>query len=139
MASKKWWRTKRSTTVHLNPDGESVCRYHWTDVVTWEPGYVTLRTGGYDTMTTRDRMNQCADEYNLGYAVYRDKGETYLTIRNKHVCEKGNLWSKENRIPLHTVEGKRVKIAKKRKPTNCPDCVLKVLANVGEGYNHVNF
>ena len=133
--AKKWWSTKRATKVVLNPDGESVCTYHWTDVVTWEKGYVTLRTGGYDTLTTRDRMNQCADEYGLGYGVYREKGETYLVIRNKHVCNKGNVWAKENRVPLHTVEGKRIKVTNKRRPTNCGDCALKLLADAGEtGY-----
>jgi len=133
--TKKWWSTKRATKVVLNPDGESVCRYHWTDVVTWEKGYVTLRTGGYDTLTTRDRMNQCADEYGLGYAVFREKGETYFTMRNKHVCAKGNMWSKENRVPLHTIEGERIKVTKKRRPNNCGDCALKLLATAGEeGY-----
>lgn len=131
--TSRWWTTKRSTTVKLNPEGESVCRYHWTDVVTWEKGYVTLRTGGYDTLTTRDRMNQCAREYELGFAVFRDKGETYFTVRNKHVCAKGDMWSKENRVPLHTVEGTRIKVTKKRRPTNCGACALKLLADAG-GY-----
>jgi len=129
--AKKWWRTKRSTWVELDPDGESFCRYHYTNVVTWAKGYFTLDTGGYDTLTTRGRMNQCSDEYGLGYAVYRDKGETYFTQRNKHVCAKGDMWSKENRTPLWKMEKKRIKRVRKRRPTNCYACTMKLLAEAG--------
>jgi hypothetical protein len=131
MAKKKWWRTKRSTWVELDPKGESFCRYHYTNVVTWTKDYFILDTGGYDTLTTRGRMHQCALEYELGYLVWRDKGETYLSIRNKHVCAKGDVWSKENRTPLWKMENKRIKRTRKRRPTNCYACTMKLLAEAG--------
>jgi hypothetical protein len=131
MAKKKWWRTKRSTTVELDPKGESYCRYHDTNVVTWTKDYFILDTGGYDTLTTRGRMHQCQLEYNLGFLVFRDKGETYLSIPNKHVCAKGNIWGKENRTPLWKVERTKIKRTRKRRPTNCYPCTMKLLAEAG--------
>jgi len=135
MANKHWWRTKRSTTVKLNPDGESFCKYHYTTVVTWTKKHFVLDTGGHYTMTTRARMNQCSDEYGLGYAVFSERGETYFTQRNTHVCEKGNMWSKANRIPLHKVEGTKIKRrrfgASRKPPHNCYPCTMKLLAEAG--------
>lgn len=135
MAKKpnKWWRTKRSTTVKLNPDGESYCRYHDTDVVTWTKKYFILSMDGepeWDSMTTRLRMNECSEAYGLRFMVFREKGVTYLTLRNEHVCTKGNVWSKENRKPFFDIEGTKIKIPSKRKPT-CDDCTMKILGDVG--------
>lgn len=131
MATNRWWSTKRSTTVKLNPEGESYCRYHNTNVVTWTKDYFILDTGGYDTLTTRGRMHQCHLEYGLGYFVFRSRGETYFSMPNKHVCAKGDNWSKENRTPLWKVERTKIKRVRKRRPTNCYACTMKLLAEAG--------
>jgi len=50
--------------------------YHSTDIVTASADLITLRTGGWDSVTTRRKMNQAARQFDLGYGVYRHNGES---------------------------------------------------------------
>ena len=70
---------KVATTVQ-NDDSKLVVTYHNTDVVTFhkETNTLVLDTGGWFTATTKTRMNQTANEYNLNYYVYQDKGQWYV-------------------------------------------------------------
>ena len=128
--ANKWWRTKRDTNVHLNYNGESTCKYHYTTVVLWTNDYAILRTGGWDTMTTRDRMNQCAQEYDLPYNVWREKGQTSVVVRTGHVCGK-----KLKRYPIDGDDNDMVKVKfpkrKPKLPKNCSDCAMKLLSEAG--------
>lgn len=59
--------------------GDLTCiTYHQTQIVAFDRHNITLRTGGWDSVTTRRKMNQTANQFGLGYAVYRDKGESYV-------------------------------------------------------------
>ena len=42
--------------------------------------YVTLDNGGWYTATSKRRMNQASNEYNLGYIVYQVDYEWYVRI-----------------------------------------------------------
>jgi hypothetical protein len=51
--------------------GDLTCiTYHSTQIVAFDRHNVTLRTGGYDTATTRRKMNQASRQFGLGYKVY---------------------------------------------------------------------
>jgi len=52
--------------------------YHSTQIVTFDRLNITLRTGGWDSLTTRRKMNQASRQFGLGFSVYRDKGESYV-------------------------------------------------------------
>lgn len=52
--------------------------YHSTAIVTASADLITLRTGGWDSVTTRRKMNQAARQFDLGYGVYRDKGKSFV-------------------------------------------------------------
>ena len=63
-------------------DGQtSTVRYHYTDVVKvdWDTGIITLNTGGWETSTTKLRMNQASSEWGLGYHVYQHKHDWFVT------------------------------------------------------------
>jgi hypothetical protein len=62
--------TRVITTENL-----TIVYYHNTPVVSFTPSYITLDTGGWETSTTKRRMNQVSAEFNLGYSVYQKKGE----------------------------------------------------------------
>jgi len=47
----------RSTVQYTRPDGAIAVRFHHTDVVVTKGNIVTLDTGGWNTVTTRERMN----------------------------------------------------------------------------------
>ena len=61
-------------------EGVTRVRYHSTDVATVDGDYVTLRSGGWKTATTKARMNQAASQLGLGYSVYQKKYEWYVTL-----------------------------------------------------------
>jgi hypothetical protein len=60
----------RATTTYTDERGTHI-RYHATEVVSFDAKRVTLRTGGYRTLTTRTRMNQASNQYDLGYHVFQ--------------------------------------------------------------------
>ena len=57
MSRVPWYPTRVAITTET--DGTVAVRYHRTDVATLHPdGSVTLRTGGWRTVTAKRRMNQ---------------------------------------------------------------------------------
>ena len=67
----------------VTKDGKtSTVRYWSTDVVkvNWNTGIITLNTGGWDTVTTKLRMNQASREWGLGYHVYQSKGDWFVSM-----------------------------------------------------------
>lgn len=60
--------------------GITYVRYHNTDVVSFTDKRVTLRTGGWCTVTTKTRMNQAANQFGLGYSVYQKNHDWYVNL-----------------------------------------------------------
>ena len=70
------------TTVTADAAHRIIVTYHRTQIVkVSHDGTITLDFGGYDTVTTRRKMTQASRQFNLGYSVYRDKGETFVQWR----------------------------------------------------------
>ena len=69
---------KHKTTVKRDGDTVTV-RYWHTDVVTANllTGEVTLNTGGWQSVTTKARMNQTSAEYNMGFSVYQKNWQLF--------------------------------------------------------------
>lgn len=58
-SGKKISKKIANNTLEINyPDGRRAIRLHDTDVVTFENGHVILNSGGWQTRTTKDRINQ---------------------------------------------------------------------------------
>jgi len=58
------------TTFKL--DGDKGCvTYTDTDIVEWVKNKITLRSGGWESVTTKRKMNQAANQFNLGYSVFQ--------------------------------------------------------------------
>lgn len=59
--------------------GDLTCvTYHATQIVGFDKRHIVLRTGGWDSVTTRRKMNQAARQFGLGYSVYRKDGTSYV-------------------------------------------------------------
>lgn len=71
--------TGRATSIYSDADGTHV-QYHNTRVVSFDAKRITLRTGGWRTMTTKTRMNQAASQFRLGFSVYQKAGEWYVRL-----------------------------------------------------------
>lgn len=63
-------------------NGTTIIRYHDTDVVKFNDRTIQLDTGGWKTATTKLRMNQAANQFNLRYHVSQYRGEWYVEFRN---------------------------------------------------------
>lgn len=77
---------ENNTIRYHKSDGTVVIRLHFTDIVTFHPDdSITLNSGGWQTLTTKDRMNKFSpfllyQEKNIWYVVnnYNGKGQTYV-------------------------------------------------------------
>lgn len=65
-------------TTITNADERTIITYHRTAIVEFDGDTITLRTGGWDSVTTRRKMNQAAAQFGLHYSVFRDKGESLI-------------------------------------------------------------
>ena len=75
---------KTATSVRYDDHGATVCRYHQTDIVKIKDGAVTLNSGGWRTVTTKRRMNQCFEEWGLPFYLYQEKGEWKVSGNGKN-------------------------------------------------------
>ena len=63
-------------------NGYTRITYHQTVVVKFSNTEVRLDSGGYRTATTKVRMNQASNQYNLGFQVYQSKHDWYVVTRS---------------------------------------------------------
>lgn len=50
-------------------NGWTIIRYHSTDVVKFNDKQIILDSGGWLTATTKTRMNQAANQFDLGFHI----------------------------------------------------------------------
>ncbi|MBE0573628.1 hypothetical protein IH575_01860 [Candidatus Dojkabacteria bacterium] len=55
-------------------------RYHNTTVVTFSGSQVMLNSGGWKTNTTKLRMNQASNQFNLRFSVYQKDYQWYVVV-----------------------------------------------------------
>ena len=60
-------------------------RFHDTDVVSFNPKTITLKSGGWRTNTTKKRMNQVSQEFNLGFNVVQEKFDWFVLSKGKKI------------------------------------------------------
>ena len=69
----------RNTLDYTDAAGVRRIRLHKTDILTiWPNGAFEIATGGWNTHTTRDRLNQFLPK---GWGVYTSRGEIHLSNR----------------------------------------------------------
>ena len=52
--------------------------YHGTIVVEFNHDTITLNSGGWQTQTTKTRMNQASNQFDLGYSVFQKNYVWYV-------------------------------------------------------------
>jgi hypothetical protein len=65
--------------------------YQSTDIVKWNQDRITLNSGGWETRTTKRKMNQAARQFKLEYSVFQDDFTWYVTFNNKTVPYKDGI------------------------------------------------
>lgn len=82
LSRKKRTRVFRTyTDSEVRGDRIHVQLWH-TVVVEFDNVEIRLNTGGWKTVTTKNRMNQTAHEYHLGYKVYQQNFEWFVLYKN---------------------------------------------------------
>ena len=71
---------KHATTV-VRSEQETHVTYHNTKVVSFDHENIILNTGGWKTPTTKIRMNQTSNEYDLGYRVFQHEYEWFVDYK----------------------------------------------------------
>ena len=64
-------------------EGMTSIVYHSTAVVQFNSDKIILNSGGWDTRTTKTRMNQASNQYGLGFEVYQVNYSWYVDYRDK--------------------------------------------------------
>lgn len=59
-----------ATTVRYE-NGATIVRYHQTDILKFNEDKIILNTGGWNTTTTKKRLNQASAQFGLNYHVYQ--------------------------------------------------------------------
>ena len=74
-------------TTWFNEGDKGGVTYVRTQIVSWTQDTVTLNSGGYETVTTKRKMNQAANQFALGFGVYQRKGKWYVDDAQGNVHE----------------------------------------------------
>ena len=83
---RDWQRGKVGTKIDILNEGTINVLYHDTVILERRTdGNVILNTGGYKTTTTKKRMNQASELYDLGFSVYQRNHEWYVENANGNV------------------------------------------------------
>lgn len=75
---------KLATTVATDETGTTHVTYHQTQVVSFNCEKITLRTGGWRTVTTKTRMNQTAHQFNLHFNVFQKEYDWFVYFNGKN-------------------------------------------------------
>jgi len=71
-------QVSKYNTVVFNDGQHTIVKYHHTEVVKWNHEHIILNSNGYQTYTTKTRMNQTSNQYGLGFQVYQQDFVWYV-------------------------------------------------------------
>ena len=75
--------THKTNIVQL--EGLTSVVYHSTAVVQFNNEKIILNSGGWETATTKTRMNQASSQYNLGFEVYQVNYTWYVEYEGETI------------------------------------------------------
>lgn len=93
-------------TKVVQQDCDVIVTYQSTQIVKFNSERIVLNFGGWDSVTTRRKMNQASKQYDLGFSVYRKKGETYISFMGKTVEYSGHA------LELHRLNGEMYELGR---------------------------
>ena len=66
------------TSIFTDESGYTNVLYHSTQVVRFNDNEIILNTGGFESNTTKLRMNQASNQFRLGFMVYQKDYKWYI-------------------------------------------------------------
>jgi hypothetical protein len=84
--------SKYKTKVERDVDGKAGrVTYHRTPIVEWSSQFITLRSGGWQSVTTKRKMNQASHQFGLGYSVFQRDFEWFVVTPHGDTAAYPNL------------------------------------------------
>lgn len=77
-------------TSILTEEGFTKVIYHNTPVVSFNQESIILNTGGWFSLTTKTRMNQTSNVFNLGFNVYQKAYSWFVSFKGQTLKFDGN-------------------------------------------------
>lgn len=74
--------SRYQTKIESSPAGQTQVIFYNTPVVSFNNKQIILNSGGWWTMSTKKRMNQVSDFYNLGFRVFQKAGDWFVDYKN---------------------------------------------------------
>lgn len=72
-------------------ENHQVVVYHSTRIVRWNATEIILNSGGWQTATTKKKMNQAANQFHLDFTVYQEDFNWYVTFKNEIIPFENNM------------------------------------------------
>jgi hypothetical protein len=76
---------KVATSVYRDVHDDICIKYHTTIVVRITRRGVFLDSGGWETVTTKRRMNQASDEFDLGFYVFQKNFDWFVSYKGEEI------------------------------------------------------
>lgn len=115
-----------NTYLHLIPGGYAL-RLHQTDIIEYYPGYCILKTGGWFTNTTKDRLNKYSPVFihtkNSIWYIGDYNDNTILYYDRIKIDYSGNIKSKIQKPAKVEKKTKAIKAKIKKYAAGCVDLV----------------
>tara|TARA_R100001530_G_C4220523_1_gene129808 strand:- start:43 stop:426 length:384 start_codon:yes stop_codon:yes gene_type:complete len=115
------------TTVATD-DGFTRVTYHQTAVVKFNHNEIILNSGGWETVTTKSRMNQTSNQFDLGFRVYQKDYEWFVECCGKiydffdgmRIDRRKNTVTKKSELPYNYHGGRIQKVYDTVNPISYP-------------------
>ena len=85
--SQQYQLGRHATAVSTDEKGLTSVVYHQTAVVKFDPSHIILDSGGWQTSTTKTRMNQASNQFGLGFKVFQKNWDWFVDVGNGKVLD----------------------------------------------------
>jgi len=82
-----WNKLSKHATTWTTDNHCGNVTYHHTTIVSWDSDNITLKSGGYNTVTTKRKMNQAAQQFHLGFQVWQENFEWFVKLPSGKVVD----------------------------------------------------
>ena len=95
------------TIVKTDKTGKTTITFWSTDIVKFDGKTITLTSGGYQTATTKTKMNQASSQFNLGYRVVQENYKWYVYFMGKKfIFDDGMILNRNPKAKQNNMEVK---------------------------------
>lgn len=70
-------------TSIFNEEGMTKVVYHSTPIVSFDSETIILNTGGWQSVTTKRKMNQASSQFGLGFSVTQKNFEWFINFKGE--------------------------------------------------------